>query len=198
MAGYIQDKFAFNDLVFNIGLRVDYFDANQKVLKDPYLFFESHTVGETFSQSKYPWMYDDNGNLKIPSHIPTGSTIYVNSSTDPTDITGFRDGRSWYNSEGTPVLSSAAIGEIHPFLVDGAQVGSQSFLNSFTDYKPEITPMPRIAFSFPISDEALFYAHYDVLTKRPSVGQISYLNYLFIMDQEKVLSKIQTQDLKKP
>ncbi|MGI6479030.1 MAG: carboxypeptidase-like regulatory domain-containing protein [Salinivirgaceae bacterium] len=185
MAGYIQDKFAFNDLVFNIGLRVDYFDANQKVLKDPYLFFESHTVGETFSQSKYPWMYDDNGNLKIPSHIPTGSTIYVNSSTDPTDITGFRDGRSWYNSEGTPVLSSAAIGEIHPFLVDGAQVGSQSFLNSFTDYKPEITPMPRIAFSFPISDEALFYAHYDVLTKRPSVGQISYLNYLFIMDQEK-------------
>lgn len=28
--------------------------------------------------------------------------------------------------------------------------------------------MPRIAFSFPISDEALFFAHYDVLTQRPS------------------------------
>jgi hypothetical protein len=28
--------------------------------------------------------------------------------------------------------------------------------------------MPRIAFSFPISDEALFYAHYDILTQRPT------------------------------
>jgi len=185
MAGYIQDKFAFNDLVFNIGLRVDYFDANQKVLKDPYLFFESHTVGETYSEAKYPWMYDGDGKLKIPSNIPTGSTIYVNSSSDPTDITGFRYERTWYNSEGIPVASSASIGEIHTFLVDGAQVGSQSFLNSFTDYKPEITPMPRIAFSFPISDEALFYAHYDVLTKRPAHGRIDYLDYLFIMDKEK-------------
>ena len=29
-----------------------------------------------------------------------------------------------------------------------------------------ITPI-RIAFSFPISDEAQFFAHYDVLTQRP-------------------------------
>ena len=28
--------------------------------------------------------------------------------------------------------------------------------------------MPRISFSFPISDEALFFAHYDVLTQRPT------------------------------
>jgi outer membrane receptor protein involved in Fe transport len=28
--------------------------------------------------------------------------------------------------------------------------------------------MPRISFSFPISDEALFYAHYDMLTQRPT------------------------------
>jgi outer membrane receptor protein involved in Fe transport len=27
--------------------------------------------------------------------------------------------------------------------------------------------MPRISFSFPISDEALFFAHYDILTQRP-------------------------------
>lgn len=30
--------------------------------------------------------------------------------------------------------------------------------------------MPRIAFSFPISDEAGFFAHYDILTKRPTTG----------------------------
>jgi hypothetical protein len=41
-------------------------------------------------------------------------------------------------------------------------------INSFKDYDPQITVMPRISFSFPISDEALFFAHYDVLTQRPT------------------------------
>ena len=41
MAGYIMDKFAFKDIVFNVGLRVDVFDANQPVLKDPYLFYNA-------------------------------------------------------------------------------------------------------------------------------------------------------------
>lgn len=34
IAGYIMDKFAFDDIVFNVGVRVDVFDANQPVLKD--------------------------------------------------------------------------------------------------------------------------------------------------------------------
>ena len=49
MAGYIQDKFAFNDLIFNVGLRVDRFDANQPVLKDPFLLYEARTVSEVNS-----------------------------------------------------------------------------------------------------------------------------------------------------
>jgi outer membrane receptor protein involved in Fe transport len=40
--------------------------------------------------------------------------------------------------------------------------------DAFTDYTPQINIMPRVAFSFPISDEAQFFAHYDVLTQRPS------------------------------
>ena len=31
---------------FNVGIRVDRFDANQKVLKDPFLFQEAYTAGE--------------------------------------------------------------------------------------------------------------------------------------------------------
>ncbi len=38
MAGYVMDKFAFRDIVFNVGVRVDVFDANQPVLKDPHVF----------------------------------------------------------------------------------------------------------------------------------------------------------------
>ena len=37
IAGYIMDKFTFDDIIFNVGLRVDRFDANQPVLKDPYV-----------------------------------------------------------------------------------------------------------------------------------------------------------------
>ena len=36
VAGYIQDKFALDDIIFNIGVRVDRYDANQGVLKDRY------------------------------------------------------------------------------------------------------------------------------------------------------------------
>ena len=44
--------------------------------------------------------------------------------------------------------------------------------------------MPRISFSFPISDEALFFAHYDVLTSRPTTGNgLSLTSYYFIEQQ---------------
>ena len=44
MAGYIQDKFAVEDLIFNIGLRVDRYDANQQVLKDRYVLYPTYTA----------------------------------------------------------------------------------------------------------------------------------------------------------
>ena len=44
--------------------------------------------------------------------------------------------------------------------------------------------MPRLAFSFPISDEAQFFAHYDVLTQRPpSANRIEPVDYLFMADR---------------
>lgn len=44
---------------------------------------------------------------------------------------------------------------------------------SFTDYKPQVNVMPRISFTFPIADQSMFYAHYDVLVQRPKdVGEI--------------------------
>ena len=35
MSAYIQDKMEFNELIINLGVRVDYFDPNGKVLSDP-------------------------------------------------------------------------------------------------------------------------------------------------------------------
>lgn len=170
MAGYIQDKFAFNDLIFNIGLRVDRYDANQKVLKDPYLLYEAKTVGEVSGLGEHP------------TNMGSDFVVYVDDLKNPTAIKGYRDGSVWYNAQGIEISDPATIetsSGIAPYLQDPNQKQVNS--SAFEDYKPQINYMPRISFSFPISDEALFFAHYDVLTMRPSTGNfIDPTDYFFI------------------
>ncbi len=161
VAGYIQDKFDFRDIKFNVGVRVDRFDANQKVLKDKYLFHEAYTAGE-INQSK-------------PDNIKDNYVVYVRT-VGSNDIIGYRNGDQWYNSEGKEVSDPNTLtvdGRISPLLKDPSFASKNGFsTGAFTDYKPQINVMPRLAFSFPISDVANFFAHYDVLTQRPS--EINY------------------------
>jgi len=61
MAGYIMDKFAFKTFRLNVGVRVDVFDANQPVLKDPFLFYTAKTVQEARAlasndPNQYSWV----------------------------------------------------------------------------------------------------------------------------------------------
>jgi outer membrane receptor protein involved in Fe transport len=171
IAGYIQDKFAFKDLIFNIGLRVDRFDANQMVLKDPYLFLPAKTAGEVRPE----------GIGTIPSNIGDNFVVYVDDPNNPKAITGYRDGNQWYNAAGTPVSDYRVVDPngLKPYLIPGHNTLSTEV---FKDYSPQVNYMPRISFSFPISDDALFYAHYDILTQRPTSGfvQIDPVAYYFI------------------
>jgi outer membrane receptor protein involved in Fe transport len=173
IAGYIQDKFAFNDLIFNVGLRVDRYDANQKVLKDPYLLYEAKTAKEVSNLGTHP------------ANIGEDYVVYVDDVKNPTAIKGYRSGSTWYNSQGTEISDPSSIetsSGIAPYLVNPDQVEVSS--SAFTDYQPQLNFMPRISFSFPISDEALFFAHYDVLTQRPSSGNImDPTDYFFIYTQ---------------
>ncbi len=41
-AAFIKDKFTFNKMIFSLGLRVERFDLNTKVLKDPYSLVPGH------------------------------------------------------------------------------------------------------------------------------------------------------------
>lgn len=174
VAGYIQDKFAFKDLIFNIGVRVDRYDANQMVLKDAFLLNEAYTVGDS----------DERGLIAgtvVPANIPDNAVVYVNDLSNPTAINGYRVGNVWYNASGTQVENPNAIASangIAPYLLDpSAELNS----SAFEDYKPQIVVMPRISFSFPISDEALFFAHYDILSKRPSYSnRLNPIEYLYI------------------
>jgi len=178
-AGYIQDKFAFKDLIFQIGLRADRFDANQFVLKDPFILYSYYTVGEKRNNGYIQMPKGDA--VSVPSNIGDDYAIYVNKVSDIDEIVGYRSGNTWYNADGALIANPTVLDKgsgVSPWLVNPDQQKVDK--DSFEDYEPSWTFMPRISFSFPISDEALFFAHYDVLTQRPSSSYfITPLTYYY-------------------
>ncbi len=179
MAGYLQDKFAFKDLIFNVGVRVDRFDANQKVLKDPYILYDYKTVGDLMDSEREVKL--QNGTtVSVPENIGDDFAVYVNKVDDITSIVGYRSGSVWYNELGQEINDPTVLDKgsgISPWLVNTEQRKIDT--KSFKDYDPQWSVMPRISFSFPISDEALFFAHYDVLTQRPGNNYESIYTYYF-------------------
>ena len=192
MAGYIQDQFFFSDLVFNIGVRVDRFDGNQMVLKDPYLIYDAYTVADVRAAK--------GSNSGIPSTIPDDAVVYVSQLSEgeslPTNdvtITGYRRGYgsnvTWYAATGEEVSDpkrvAGASGQPLPFrkgTLLSTGYPTEISVDAFEDYKPQVVPMPRIAFSFPVSDQSEFKASYDIIARRPSSSawQAPYLSYLFM------------------
>jgi hypothetical protein len=153
-------------------LRVDRYDANQQVLADPFVLYPRYTVSE---KEALPFEFTP------PDNIGGDYVIYVDQVNNPTEVVGYRDGYIWYNAEGIeiqdPNVLDVGFG-ISPALVDPDQ--DRVSIESFKDYDPQISVMPRISFSFPISDVALFSAHYDVLTQRPYDNRLNPIQYLHL------------------
>ncbi len=177
-AAYVQDKFTFKDIIFRLGLRVDRFDANTKVLKDPYSLYDIMNAGDFSSRF----------NTVRPGNIGNDFKVYV-SSEGGTTVKAYRQGDTWYQPNGNPVNDGSQIfggGLVFPrYAVDDETKRDITDKNfdpdiSFSDYKPQVNWMPRLAFSFPISEEANFFAHYDVNVQRPSGFQyVSPLTYFY-------------------
>ena len=183
MATYLQDKFTFHDIIFRLGLRIDRYDANTKVLKDPYSLYEVMNAND---------FYDlDEVEDPPPAAVQDDWKVYV-VSEGSTQVRAFRDGDQWYTAEGTPVNDGSEIfgNEIpNPYYVEqnsaDRNIRSREFdpNGSFEDYEPQISWMPRLAFSFPISDEANFFVHYDILVQRPPSNTIATpLDYYYWSD----------------
>ena len=169
MAGYIQDQFTFEDLFFNIGVRVDRFDANQPVLADPYVLYPVYTVGDLGATALAG--YD------VPQGMSDDAVVYVDDQENPSSIVGYREGNTWYTASGeveaNPKNIADKSGGIKPFLINPGiedQKLAVTANESFKDYTPQVTVSPRISFQFPISDEAEFFAHYDIMVQRPDPG----------------------------
>ena len=181
-AFYIQDKFTFRDIIFRLGLRVDRYDANTKVLKDPYSLYE------IIGASDY---HDQFGGTR-PGNIGDDFKVYLNDAG--TNVEAYRDGDQWYRPNGSPVNSPIDIfsgGLVFPKYKDENASKVSNYIKSrdfnpdasFEDYKVQINIMPRLAFSFPISEDANFFAHYDILVQRPATNTLATaVDYFYFTD----------------
>lgn len=148
-AGYIQDKVEFQDLVINLGLRVDVFDNNTSVLRDIY--------------SPVPILrVEDLGAGVAPSGAEGDWAVYYN---DNDAIVGYRDlDGNFYDTEGVQSTNT---------IITGSESGQverteEPMSAAFTDYTAKAVVMPRVGVSFPVTDRALFFASYNVTSQRPT------------------------------
>ena len=185
IAGYILDRFKFKEINFNIGLRVDRYDLNTKVLKDPYSLYETYKVSDYGGTDNG---FDARGT--VPGNMGSDYVVYVdnNNSTSPS-IIGYRNGDDWYNASGQFISDPAVLRAIsgrdpQPYLTEQGkvQITDEDYdpTRSFTDYKPQTYLSPRIAFQFPINENSQFYAHYDILVQRPGRVYATPFDYMFL------------------
>lgn len=200
IAGYIQDNFEIGRARFNLGVRVDRYDANTRVLKDPYTLYETVKVGDLGKNNYSAQIIDDNGNkLNLPTNIGSDYVVYVNNNSLRTPrVAGFRSGDDWYDPSGKLIEDPTALKAYtggrnpEPYQIKNSTTGRVTDIkdpnydpnSSFTDYTPQVNVMPRLAMTFPIQDQTLFYAHYDVIVQRPrDFVFASPLDYYFMANQ---------------
>lgn len=180
-AFYIQDRFTYKDIIFRLGLRMDRYDANTKVMRDPLSLYPILTADD---------FYNINDQLERPGAVGDDYSVYVDGP-ESTGVVGFRRGDQWYDREGDPVNDANLIfggGLINPALAvnrqnEGIKTSNFDVNSSFEDYKPQVNWMPRLAFSFPISEDANFFAHYDILVQRPTSNNFaSAMQYYYFED----------------
>ena len=143
--GYVQDKIEFRDIVLNLGLRLDVYDNNRLVFKDKY--------------ARRPIVRAGNLGTSLPAGIGSDYAVYFSGD----DVVGYRDlNGNFYNSEGQGVQAAE-------ILLNGLVDITSDVINRdmFEDFKPIWTLMPRVGVSFPVTDQALFFASYGVVTQRP-------------------------------
>ncbi len=154
--GYVQDKIEFRDIVLNLGLRVDVFDNNTRILADRFARLPVERAGELGLAS---------------GAIGSDYAVYFQGS----NVAGYRDlDGNFYDANGQQVQSGV-------ILLSGAKPNQKSGLVTegvYKDYKPQVTVMPRIGVSFPVTDQALFFARYGVVAQRPSSNNFSSLKTL--------------------
>ena len=158
-AGYIQDKIEFQDLVVQLGLRVDAFDNNTDVLLDLY--------------APTP-IFRASGLDTVPAGIDNDYAVYYSNGDINGTVVGYRDtDGQFYDDQGTKTTSEAIIRDARGQVVENKDA---AFSTAFKPYETQVTFMPRVGVSFPVTDQALFFASYNVTSQRPTENAFAPLS----------------------
>jgi outer membrane receptor protein involved in Fe transport len=150
--------------VLNLGLRLDVFDNNSDVLIDPFALVpivRAEVVPDR------------------PTHIADDFAVYYNSEDQ---VVGYRDLDGHFFSvdgESAEARDILTLGDLR--IPEGFGPVPSSAI--FEDAAPQFVWMPRVGVSFPVTDKALFFAHYDVTSQRPSSRSFASLHDYYIAAQ---------------
>jgi outer membrane receptor protein involved in Fe transport len=161
-AGYIQDKIEYRDLVINLGLRVDVFDNNTLVLRDKFAPFPIRRANDLVNPESEFFISD----YTLPGGVEGDYAAYFSNPNDASTIVGFRDlDGTFYDLDGNEIdeVELESRGQISQLSASRAVTPEM-----FEDYEPQVTFMPRVGVSFPVTDRALFFASYNVTSQRPT------------------------------
>jgi len=159
-SAYVDYKIVIKGWSIDVGLRLDAFNANQQVLKDPYLWYESYTVGELEGNAGFSY--------SIPSGIGNDYVVYVDNVNSPTRITGFRNGDDWYDYEGSPISdpNELDVGSgISPYIIDPTQ--NNITMDVFTGNKVRYNLLPQVSIKKNILKNLLFSLRYNSSVRNP-------------------------------
>jgi hypothetical protein len=155
------------------GLRAEVYNAGLNVLKDPYTFSAAKTVAEVTA-------------FTHPDNIGENYVVYVDRYGDPTMVTGYRNGDTWYDNNGNIISNPNELDHgngIIPYLKEGAATTSK---NAYRKNDNVFNLLPKLMISYNITPGFLLYLDYSSATKHPyydllenSISVISSHNYFY-------------------
>ncbi len=166
---YLQYAYTGKRFTCTIGFRLDRYDANQPVLKDPYLFYEAKTAKDVTNLGTHP------------ANIGQDYVVYVDDIRNPNAIKGYRNGDTWYNAQGVEITDPASIETgtgITPYLLNPNQITVNS--SAFTDYKPDLNYLPQVNIDYLVTHFTQVFADFQMLTQNPINNIYRPNQYYFI------------------
>ena len=182
-AGFVQDKIEFGDLVVQLGARIDVFDNNAVILRDSYSTLPTVRVedvaqcrgvdpdaeGGNFACGLLSGQEFDVDAFNTPAGVDGDYAIYFGGAGQSSEIVGYRDlDGNFYAADGTPTSESAITSDRSGQILKLSAVTPETFDEVFGEYEAQVTFMPRVGVSFPVTNRALFFASYNVTSQRPT------------------------------
>lgn len=175
---YIQYTFTGKKINAQIGVRGDFYNANQMKLKDPYLLYEARTAKTVTNLGGHP------------DNIGENYVVYVNDAHNPTSIVGYRDLGNWYNAAGTKIEDPALLetpSGIAPYLLNPHQTQINS--SPFEIYKTVFNFLPSFSINYDFFPKYQLFGSYQANTQNPNrYCQLRPDQYFFIENQDYILN----------